>query len=182
MNIEHSAEFGFQAILDYKIGEQYTGKYANLFYVVGDGTFEYLGGPIVDENGVASFVFTHASDYIIAITDVEYTGQKLNDNPTDQTEEVQTESASDDGSESSKTEEDVVETPKESQEFHEENELHEQEKTSEESVSQEEIVPEEEKTSVVAVDSDGKNIWIMISCVVLAIVVILGIVFIKKKK
>ena len=66
--------------------------------------------------------------------------------------------------------------------FHEENELHEQEKTSEDSVSQEEIVPEEEKTSVVAVDSDGKNIWIMISCVVLAIVVILGIVFIKKKK
>ena len=93
MNIEHNGEFGFQAILDYRVGEQYAGKYANLFYVVGDGSFEYIGGDIVEENGVASFLFSHASDYIIAITDVEYTGQKLNESITDKVEESQADNA-----------------------------------------------------------------------------------------
>ena len=76
-NIEHDGEFGFQAVLDYKLGEEYAGKYANLFYVVGDGTFEYLSGSVVTESGTASFVFTHASDYVLAITEEEYTGQDL---------------------------------------------------------------------------------------------------------
>ncbi len=76
-NIEHSGEFGFTAILDYKLGEQYAGKYANLFYVVGDGTFEYMGHSRVTEEGVANFAFDHASDYILAILEEEYTGQPL---------------------------------------------------------------------------------------------------------
>lgn len=78
LNIEHSGDFGFKAILDYRVGTEYTGKYANLFYVAGNGTFEYIGGAMVDENGLASFTLTHASDYVLAITDVEYTGQELN--------------------------------------------------------------------------------------------------------
>ena len=78
LSIEHDGEFGFKATLNYTVGTEYTGKYANLFYVVGDGTFEFVEGGIVDENGMISYTFTHASDYIIAITDTEYTGQKLN--------------------------------------------------------------------------------------------------------
>lgn len=74
-NIEHSGEFGFTAILDYKLGEKYAGKYANLFYVVGDGTFEFMGHSLVTEEGVGTFRFTHASDYILAILEEEYTGQ-----------------------------------------------------------------------------------------------------------
>ncbi len=76
-NIEHSGEFGFTATLDYKLGEQYVGKYANLFYVVGDGTFEYMGHSLVTEEGVGTFLFTHASDYVLAILEEEYTGQPL---------------------------------------------------------------------------------------------------------
>lgn len=77
-SIEHDGEFGFKATLDYSVGTVYAGKYANLFYVVGDGTFEFIEGGLVDENGMISYTFTHASDYIIAITDEEYTGQELN--------------------------------------------------------------------------------------------------------
>lgn len=80
-SIEHSGEFGFKATLNYYVGTEYAEKYANLFYVVGDGTFEFIEGGIVDENGNIAYTFTHASDYIIAITDVEYTGQELNENP-----------------------------------------------------------------------------------------------------
>ena len=76
-NIEHNGEFGFRAILDYKLGEQYAGRYANLFYVVGDGSFEYMGHSIVTEEGIANFAFDHASDYILAILEEEYTGQPL---------------------------------------------------------------------------------------------------------
>ena len=84
-NIEYDGEFGFKATLDYKVGAEYTGKYANLFYVPGDGSFEFMGGCPVDENGMAQFIFTHASDYVIAITAEEYTGQELN--PKQQEEE-----------------------------------------------------------------------------------------------
>lgn len=76
-NIEHSGEFGFTAVLDYKLGQQYAGKFANLFYVIGDGTFEYMGHAVVTEEGVGTFRFSHASDYILAILEEEYTGQPL---------------------------------------------------------------------------------------------------------
>ncbi len=76
--IDYCGEFGFKAVLDYMLGEQYATQYANLFYVAGDGMFEYVEGVIVDESGIASFSFTHASDYVIAMTDEPYTGQELN--------------------------------------------------------------------------------------------------------
>lgn len=76
-NIEHSGEFGFTAVLDYKLGQQYADKFANLFYVVGDGTFEYMGHAVVTEEGVGTFRFSHSSDYILAILEEEYTGQPL---------------------------------------------------------------------------------------------------------
>lgn len=75
--IDYDGDFGFEAILDYKLGEEYAGKYANLFYV-SDDTFEFVEGVTVAEGGVASFTFTHASDYIIAVTEEPYTGQELN--------------------------------------------------------------------------------------------------------
>ena len=163
MNIEHNGEFGFQAILDYKIGERYAGKYANLFYVVGDGSFEYVGGAIVGENGVASFAFTHASDYVIAITDVEYTGQKLNVSLVDKSEEMQTDSTPSDSNESSKTEMDKEET------FEIKTELDE-EKTEE----------FHEQTNVVNTALESDNTWIVIGCSVLVVLIICGIVLIKR--
>lgn len=79
--VDHSGNFGFSALLKYFVGNDYIGKYANLFYVNGDGTFDFIEGCLVDENGFASYIFTHASDYVIAITDAEYTGQELNPAP-----------------------------------------------------------------------------------------------------
>lgn len=42
-SIEYDGEFGFKATLDYLVGTEYIGKYANLFYVAGDGTFILIG-------------------------------------------------------------------------------------------------------------------------------------------
>ena len=49
-----------------------------------------MEGGLVDENGMISYTFTHASDYIIAITDVEYTGQELNPKPAEPVEKPET--------------------------------------------------------------------------------------------
>ena len=80
-SIEYSGDFGFISILDYYLGPEYAGKHANLFYAKSDGTFEFMEDVLVDEAGFASYHFSHASDYVIAVTDVEYTGQELNPKP-----------------------------------------------------------------------------------------------------
>lgn len=100
-SIDHTGDFGFTAILDYFLETEYAGKYANLFYVIGDGTFEFMEGVLVDEKGFVSYKFTHASDYIIAVTDVEYTGQELNPKPAEPTEEKATQVSEDVVSDSS---------------------------------------------------------------------------------
>lgn len=89
-SIEHSGDFGFISILDYYIGPEYAGKHANLFYAKSDGTFEFMEGVLVDEAGFASYHFSHASDYVIAVTDVEYTGQELNPKPVEPVEQTET--------------------------------------------------------------------------------------------
>ncbi len=184
MNIEHNGEFGFQAILDYKIGEQYAGKYANLFYVVGDGNFEYVGSTVVGENGVASFTFTHASDYVIAITEVEYTGQKLNVSLVDKSEEVQTDSTPSDSHEGSETEINKEETSEIKTEFDEEKTsedfyIQDNSKSDMDSL-QNQVAESQEQINEIA---SGENIvWIIISCIVLVIMIVVVNVLVKKKR
>ena len=89
-SIEYSGDFGFISILDYYLGPEYAGKHANLFYAKSDGTFEFMEDVLVDEAGFASYHFSHASDYVIAVTDVEYTGQELNPKPEEPVEETET--------------------------------------------------------------------------------------------
>lgn len=90
-SIDYSGEFGFKAMLDYYVGTEYVGKYADLFYVIGDGHFEFMESALIEEDGKAAFTFTHASDYIIAVTDMEYIGQELNPKVTDSPEEIKEE-------------------------------------------------------------------------------------------
>lgn len=90
LSIDHEGEFGFKATLDYLVGTQYAGKYASLFHAEGDGSFLFLESVLVAENGQASFTLLHASDYVIAITDVPYTGQELNPKPEETVTETET--------------------------------------------------------------------------------------------
>lgn len=61
---------------------------------VSNGVDEFFGDTI-------AYKFTHASDYIIAVTDVEYTGQELNPKPAEPTEEKATQVSEDVVSDSS---------------------------------------------------------------------------------
>ena len=77
MDIAHNGDFGFTAKLDYMLGAQYAGKYANLFYIVEPGKYEFVQSCQIDANGMATFHLNHASSYIVVIRDAEYTGEAI---------------------------------------------------------------------------------------------------------
>lgn len=66
-SLAHDGEFGFKATLQFPAGEKNNGKYANLFYY-NAGSFEFMGTSQVSE-GMATFEFTHASDYVLVISE-----------------------------------------------------------------------------------------------------------------
>jgi len=74
----HEGNFGCSATLQILVDSQKSGYYANLFYYNKDaGLLEYVGSSQMDENGVASLVMTHASDYVIILDTAIYDGSEL---------------------------------------------------------------------------------------------------------
>ena len=71
LSIAHDGEFGFGATIKYDFGKEADGKHATLFWY-NDGAFEKAGSFVV-EGGYAEFVLTHASDYVIVLSDAEIT-------------------------------------------------------------------------------------------------------------
>jgi hypothetical protein len=128
---------------------------------VGDGTFEFMEGVVVDESGNASFAFTHASDYVIAVTEVPYEGQELNPKPEPETESEPEAEKQSEAIEESEVPVDALE----------ENEA--------ESVGMDVIAPIAEESS----EAGGINMipWIIVGSV-LMIVVGIVVVMIRKRK
>lgn len=169
-NIEHSGEFGFRAVLDYKLGEQYAGKYANLFYVVGDGTFEYMGYAVVTEEGVGTFQFTHASDYILAILEEEYTGQPLT-TPESQTTEAPKEPATEEIAPAQS------EAPALTEDLPKEDTIIKEEKNPQE--------PTEVIETIGAVEESNPTWYVLggvVALIILVVAVVVVVTIIKKKK
>lgn len=162
--IDYSGEFGFKAVLDYMLGMQYADQYANLFYVAGEGVFEYVEGVVVDENGIASFAFTHASDYVIAVTDEPYTGQELN--PKEE------ESVAEEEMSSAESEDALVENQSDGV-------LMEEDETLDEAGD---LEAAETMGDNVAEDNNDSMLWWIIGGVVVIAVVVAGVVMIKKNK
>ena len=77
LDIAHSGDFGFTARLDYTLGAEHAGRYANLFYVLGPEKYEFVQNCQIDANGVATFLLNHASSYFVVIRDEAYTGETI---------------------------------------------------------------------------------------------------------
>ena len=71
-SLEHEGKFGCKAIMKFPAGKKHDGKFANLFYY-NNGTFEFMGSSKV-AGGYAEFEFTHASDYVVVITETAMEG------------------------------------------------------------------------------------------------------------
>lgn len=70
MSLAHEGEFGFTIVLSIKLEEAQPGQYANLFYYnEEEGEFEFMCATEVGNAGSADFTFSHASDYVIIISD-----------------------------------------------------------------------------------------------------------------
>jgi len=69
-NLSYSGEFGFQMTLTIHIGYSDEGKMANLFYYNPQTKkMEFMESSKINSAGNAKFIFTHASDYAIIISD-----------------------------------------------------------------------------------------------------------------
>ena len=69
ISLDHKGNFGCTAALTYEVGTKYNGLYANLFYYnPKTEQLEFADCSLVS-GGKATFMFTHASDYLITISD-----------------------------------------------------------------------------------------------------------------
>lgn len=69
ISLDHNGNFGFTAVMTYDIGSRYNGLYANIFYYNPKTKELELSDCSLISGGKASFVFAHASDYLITVTD-----------------------------------------------------------------------------------------------------------------
>lgn len=69
LSLTHNGNFGFKANLKINVGNEYKGKYGNLYYYDSDGKMVYMNAGKIDENGNVVVSFSHASDYVIVIND-----------------------------------------------------------------------------------------------------------------
>lgn len=70
ISLAHEGEFGFKPVLSIDLGKTYAGKYANLYYY--NTKTKALEGQMsvkIADDGSALLKFTHASDYVISVTD-----------------------------------------------------------------------------------------------------------------
>jgi len=66
-SIAHTGAFGFNAVLEFFINEEYAGKTAALYWD-NAGTLELVGEKfVITEEGIAGFAMDHASDYVLVI-------------------------------------------------------------------------------------------------------------------
>lgn len=71
ISFAHEGEFGFTAVLSIGLGRENAGYTASLYYYnENTGELEFICKDQIAEDGTVSLVFTHASDYVIAV-DIE---------------------------------------------------------------------------------------------------------------
>jgi hypothetical protein len=86
ISLAHSGEFGFKAYLHMNLGEKNSGKYANLFwYNEAENKLEFMETASISSDGEAVFTYTHASDYLIIVSEAAYTAK--NEEPSSEEKE-----------------------------------------------------------------------------------------------
>lgn len=70
ISLNNNGLFGFDANLTLNMFSANAGMYANLYYN-NNGVMEYVDSNEISEGGSVSFMFSHASDYLIVLSDTE---------------------------------------------------------------------------------------------------------------
>ncbi len=71
LSLAHEGDFGFKASLTVNVGSQYSGQFGNLYYHDSDGKMVFINAGKIHPDGNVSLEFSHASDYVIVMSDKE---------------------------------------------------------------------------------------------------------------
>lgn len=90
ISLTHDGAFGFDATLSIDLDNGTPGQYGNLFYYnEATKSMEFLCASVVDENNKVSFVFKHASEYVIVISNEAMQEAAKSESDTEVTAETQ---------------------------------------------------------------------------------------------
>ena len=82
LSLAHTGDFGFAAELKVNVKAENVGKFANrFFYNPATKQLEFQEAVKVDANGDVIFTYTHASDYVVIVSDVAYEVPKTDEKP-----------------------------------------------------------------------------------------------------
>lgn len=68
LSLAHEGDFGFKASLTVKMGEEYAGRYGNLFYHDSAGKMTFIDAGTIRPDGMVTLGFSHASDYLVVMS------------------------------------------------------------------------------------------------------------------
>ena len=71
LSLAHEGDFGFKASLTLNMGNEYSGQFGNLYYHDSDGKMVFINAGKIQPDGNVNLEFSHASDYVIVMSDKE---------------------------------------------------------------------------------------------------------------
>ena len=77
VSLTYNGSFGFSAKLQINLGSENVGKYGNLYYYDSDGYMRYQNAGLIREDGTVELVFSHASEYVVVISDEDMKSVKI---------------------------------------------------------------------------------------------------------
>ena len=77
VSLTYNGSFGFTAKLKINLGSENVGKYGNLYYYDSDGYMRYQNAGLIREDGTVELVFSHASEYVVVISDEDMKSVKI---------------------------------------------------------------------------------------------------------
>lgn len=76
LSLTHEGDFGFTATLTMNAGAEYAGKNGNLYWYDSNHKMVFVDAGMIQEGGDVSLKFSHASDYILVMTDETENGSE----------------------------------------------------------------------------------------------------------
>lgn len=76
LSLTHEGDFGFTATLTMNAGAEYAGKNGNLYWYDSNHKMVFVDAGVIQAGGDVSLKFSHASDYILVMTDKTESGSE----------------------------------------------------------------------------------------------------------
>lgn len=83
LSLTHNGNFGFRADLILNLGSENSGGAGNLYYYDSEGKLKFMNAGQIGEDGTVSLSFSHASDYVVVIDNLQTDDKKEENTGTD---------------------------------------------------------------------------------------------------